>query len=398
MAHKRYRRPCASLWAAILVVAANAPCWAADPPTAAPVDGSNNAAGETLPSPTLVPERPPAFVLPPPDYNIEPVPALMSSLLDRPYAAPPGFFANVESSVLWPSFQNEQLIGGQVTPLQLSANPPGPGVAPTSAIGLPAGAGLPITGDIVQLPHVNLNPTVSPRFELGYRFPQGFGEFRLSYRFLDARGSQTALVAPPFAPNNFGFAAQTGRLAMNIVDLDWGTREFSLGPNWQLRTAIGPRYATAYFDSQATFLTPVTVTGNPFGLGTFTRLSQSETLGNWYLGAHGVLEADRKLPVAGLNVFGRVEGAGMWGTARQTFSESFVQAPGFVEQRTVNHPGTPWLNSQVGLSYEVPRWNYSRLLLGYQFEYWWQVGRGDNDLSFGTLRIQGLFLRAEFNF
>jgi hypothetical protein len=392
---------------AVVVAPWSLPCRGQDGPAAADLVLSADApskvpaATEELPPPQKVPEdRPAPFVLPPPptiDYNNVGDSPLNSPFLDRPDAAPPGWLFNVESSVLFPHFQNEQLIGGQVTPLQLGSSPPGPGVAPSSSVGLPPGAGLPITGDLVKLPHLSLNPTVSPRFEVGYRMPQGLGEFRLSYRFLDASGSQTALFAPP-ATDNLGLAAQTGRLALNIVDLDWGTREFALIPNWQLRTAVGVRYATAFFDSQANFLTPMTVTGSPYGTGPFTRLSQSEMLDNWYLGVHAIGEVDRKLPVMGLSLFGRVEGAGLWGTARQTFRETFVQAPGFTEQRVVNQTAMPWLNGQVGLSYEVPRWNYSRFMLGYQFEYWWFLGRGDNDLSFGALSIQGLFLRAEFNF
>jgi hypothetical protein len=391
------------LWSAALsalVVALatpDAPCADAPPASgavpAAPADG-----GEVPPAPTPPQEPPTAFVLPAPDYNIEPVPALTSPLLDRPEAASPGFFANVETSVVWPHFTNE-LLGGALTPAQLSSQPPSTqGVAPTSAIGLPPGAGLPITGDIVRFPGNPLNATVSPRFELGYRFQNGFGEVRLSYRFVDTRGSDTVLVAPPVANDSLGLAAQTGRLALNIVDLDYGTREFSLGPNWELRTAVGVRYATAFLDSQVVFLNPVTVTGAPFGTGPFTRLSQSEALSNQYAGVHAILEVDRKLPLPGLGFFGRVEGAGMWGRAQQTFRETFVEAPGSTELRVTNHPGTPWLNSQVGFSYDVPRWNHSRFLIGYQFEEWWQLGRGDNDLSFGRLNIQGLFLRAELNF
>jgi hypothetical protein len=187
-------------------------------------------------------------------------------------------------------------------------------------------------------------------------------------------------------------------LDINIVDLDFGTRQFSLGPNWEMRTAVGMRYATAFLDSQVTFLHPVTVTGSPFGTGPFTRLFQSESLGNRYFGAHAVLEVGRKLWVPELALFGRLEGAGMYGRVHQTFREAFVEAPGFTQQRVTNGVGTPMLAVQTGLSYDVPQWNHARFLIGYQFEEWWQFGRGDNDLSFGALYDQGLFLRAEFNF
>jgi hypothetical protein len=165
-----------------------------------------------------------------------------------------------------------------------------------------------------------------------------------------------------------------------------------------MRTYVGLRYATAYFDSSVTFLKPVTLQEAPFGTAPFTRLSQTEAVGNRYFGAHGVLEVGRKLWASEATLFGRLEGAGLYGRVHQTFKESFVEAPGFTEIRVTNGVGTPSLAAQVGLSYTVPQWNNSRFMIGYQWEMWWQFGRGDNDLSFGTLEDQGVFLRAEFNF
>ena len=165
-----------------------------------------------------------------------------------------------------------------------------------------------------------------------------------------------------------------------------------------MRTAVGLRYATAFFDSQVTFLRPTTVQLAPFGTGPFTRLSQTEAVGNRYLGAHGVFEIGRKLWVPGLTAFARLEGAGMYGRVHQTFKETFVEAPGATQTRVTNGVGTPLLDAQLGLSYGVPGWNRCRFMLGYQFEMWWQFGRGNNDLSFGTLDDQGVFLRAELNF
>jgi hypothetical protein len=37
-------------------------------------------------------------------------------------------------------------------------------------------------------------------------------------------------------------------------------------------------------------------------------------------------------------------------------------------------------------------------MIGYQYEVWWQIGRGNDDQSFGSFNDQGLFLRAEFSF
>jgi hypothetical protein len=357
------------------------PLVSADKPSAAP------SSTEELPPPQKVlDDRPAPFVLPPPPYYTAVADGpLNSPWLDRPEAAPPGFFFNVESSVVWPNFHNE-LQGGQVTLAQTS------GVSPGSSNGIPPGAGMPITGDLVSFPGNKFNPTVTPRFELGYRFPDGFGELRLGYRFMDSSGSDTVLV------DQLGPAAQRGRLDVEIVDLDYATREFSLPAGWELRPAVGLRYATTFLDSQVTFLNPITVQTQPFGLAPFTRLTQTEALGNRYIGVHGVLEVGRKLGVSGFALFGRVEGAGMYGRVHQTFTETFVESPGSTSTRVTNGGGAPILATQAGLSYDIPRWKHSRFLIGYQYETWWQFGRGNNDVSFGTLTDQGLFLRGEFNF
>ena len=338
---------------------------------------------EAGPAPTLAQDIPPPFVLPPPpDYStadheyMVPEGWIGSPLLERPEAASQGVFFNVESSVVWPHLQNE-LVGGQVTLGQTS------GASPSSAIGLPPGDGLPITGDIVSFSGSPLNAAVSPRFELGYRFPDGFGELSFRYRFLDATGSDTLTVG------DLGPAAQASHLHLNFFDLAFGTREFSLGPGWTMRTAVGLRLATASFQSQVNFLTPVTVTEQPFGTGPFTRLFQTEGISNFYGGVIGILEVGHRLWIPELSLFGRVEGSGLYGRVHQTFKETFVESPGSTEISVIGGVGTPLLTPQVGLSYEVPSWNHSRIMVGYQYEIWWQFGRGDDDLSFGALFRSG---------
>jgi hypothetical protein len=324
-----------------------------------------------------VPDRPPAFVLPPPpDYTAFTEYWIGSPLLERPEAAPPGFVVNVESSVVVPHLKTE---------LQGGVNPP-------FSVGLPPQSGLPITGDVVSFPAGKLNATVTPRFELGYRFPDGFGELRLGYRFMDATGNDSLNVG------GLGPATQHQRLDVQFIDLDFACQNYPFGPEWELRTAVGLRYATVFFDTQATFLRPVSVQEAPFGTAPFTRLTQTEVIANRYIGAHAVFEVGRKLCYPGLKVFGRVEGAGMYGRVHQTFRETFLEDPGSTENRVTNGVGTPMLNTQIGLDYTVPNWNNCRFMIGYQYEIWWQFGRGNNDLSFGTLSDQGVFLRAELTF
>jgi hypothetical protein len=321
---------------------------------------------------------------PPPQYPAVDGP-IYSPWLDRPEAAPPGFFFNVESSIVQPAFHS-LLVGGVVTLAQTS------GVAANSAVGLPPGAGLPITGTIVNFTFSRLNLTITPRFELGYRFREGFGELRLGYRFMDSSGSDTVVVGP------LGDAAQKSRLDIQLIDLDYVTREFSLPLGWELRPAVGIRLASAFLDSQVAFLNPIPYQDQPFGLAPFTRLTQYEAVSSKWIGVHAVLEVDRRLGVSGFALFGRVEGAGLFGRTHQTFTETFIEDPGSTGISVANRVGGAMLATQVGLSYDMPRWKHSRILVGYHYEAWWQVGRGNNDQSFGTIDDQGLFLRAEFNF
>jgi hypothetical protein len=252
----------------------------------------------TLPAPTPLPERPPAFILPSPEYDLEPSPTGSHPLVDRPEAAGPGYFFNVESSVLAIHVQNK-LLGGSVSQFNLGIQAPS--------------GGLPFTGDLIAFDGNKLDPTVSPRFEMGYRFGEGWGSLRLSYRFMDTKGSDIVDVAPPRSPNDLELAAQTGRLDVNIIDLDYSTEEFALWPDWEMRTAVGVRYATTYYDSRVQFLNPITLNEIPFGTGPFTRLTQSEEVSHWFLGAHTVMELGRKLCDSGFTLFGRVEACGLYG-------------------------------------------------------------------------------------
>jgi hypothetical protein len=283
----------------------------------------------------------------------------LDPLLDRPEAPLPGPYFNTEASVVGVHLRN-QLTNTVV-------------INPTRT-------------DTVRFPGNQLSTTVTPRFELGYRFPDGWGGIQLGYRFLATQGSDTLTTGN-------GDAAQHGRFVANLVDLDYVSREFSLGPDWEMRWAIGVRAGFLYFDSRLHFLSPATDPG--------TVLAQAETNMLRFYGAHGLLELDRRLAVPGLALFGRMEAVGAWGRIKQTFTEDLVPAPDgsvppFGLARHDTSVGIPMLNMQVGLSYTLPGRSHTRFLIGYQYEVWWQIGRVEN--SRGQLDDQGLFLRAEFNF
>src|SRR5262249_15181916 len=137
----------------------------------------------------------------------------------------------------------------------------------------------------VHLPSAELDWTGSPRFEVGYRLPSGWGDIALSYRFLISEGSETALG--PDGP----FALKS-RLDVHIASLDYISREMSLWPHCGMRWRFGLRYASVYFDSQA---------NGPFaaaaaGSGVFATHITNHFQG---IGPHVGVQLERKLEYQG---------------------------------------------------------------------------------------------------
>ena len=135
-------------------------------------------------------------------------------LLDLPQLPAPGWFAGAEASLVGPHVTNQlkNFVPGRI--------------------------------DQIALPSAQLDWTVSPRFDIGYRLPSGFGEFSLGYRFLTSQGSDSSeqLLGP---------ASLSSMLDINQFDFDYSSREISLGDDWIMKWTIGGRLAFVYFDSQA---------------------------------------------------------------------------------------------------------------------------------------------------
>jgi hypothetical protein len=267
-------------------------------------------------------------------------------LLDGPPCAPPGWFAALEVDPAGPHVKNRL------------AEP----VSGTSRT------------DLVHLPTADLGWTVVPRLEVGYRLAQGAGEFLLSYRFLADSGSGTVA---PFGPAP-GPGDLRSRLDLNVVDVDYASREFSLGPGWDMKWLVGLRVAALYFDSTATS----------------AALSQRTTDHFDGVGPHVGLELWRCLGDSGLSLFGRLDSALLVGTVRQSFSETFGAAFGQTDQSATQ--AVPVLAVQAGLGWQPPGLRCLRLAAGYFGEDWWDVGRVAD--SRGEVWVQGLFLRAEWRY
>ncbi len=325
----------------------------------------------------------PGYVLPTPEWPQvhfeQPDP-----LLDRPDAPQPGFYTNVEMNLVAVHLRNQ--LRGVVTN--------------------------PVTGNLETISFEGnpLNSTVMPRLELGYRLANGWGSLQIDYRFLTTQGKDTSVIGPlaggpliPVPPPTFTPtpANQEGRFDFNILDLTYVSQEFSLRPNWNLRAGVGFRFMTLYFDSRVQFLQiPAGGLGVP--------LSQSESNSFYGFGGWGFCDLERRLFLPGLSIFGRIEGQDVFARITQGFTETLFAGPGAVNQsasvRWFNGVGVAELRGILGLSYVVPKWNYSRFLVGYQYEAFFQIGRITSFGSAGypddraSLNLDGLLLRAEFNF
>jgi hypothetical protein len=347
---------------------------------AAPQATAPGAAGEPqvlpgLPRPVDVPST--LFQQPSPTkaYTCEPLPGPYlerSPLLDPPSLPPPGWFTGVDLGILGPHVKNRltAIVG-------VDNRPP----------------------DIVHLPGANLDWTVAPRIELGRRLPSGFGEFALSYRFLATDGTESIL-----GPD--GPAALRSRLDLNVVDLDYASREFftEQWPYCHMKWRFGLRYANVFFDSRS----DQSVAAAAAGSGIFeTRFSNHY----WGIGPHAGLELTRHFESSGLALVSSIEGATLLGRISQNFFESSTSL-GPTGQlltgstRETGSQSVPTINAFLGLRWQPPFANSNNQIrnpsfhvdLGLVYEYWWNVGRNSATPSRGELCDQGVIVRAEFNF
>jgi hypothetical protein len=234
--------------------------------------------------------------------------------------------------------------------------------------------------DLIQLPTGNLDWTGSPRFELGYRMADGWGQFSIAYRLLDTVGHATL---PGFdLDGSDGYLKS--HLDTNVLDFDYGSREFHPAPQTDLQWRLGLRVATVHFDSDAE--------------GYY--LEQEFSNNFWGVGPHAAIDINHQFGNSSLGVFARLEGSVLFGEVHQSFEELFVAADGsYLGGATDVHSSqaTPMLDFEIGLSW-TPRWRWSnwRWTFGYVFEQWWNVGTAGG--SSADLTTQGVFFRGEFSF
>jgi hypothetical protein len=285
------------------------------------------------------------------------------SHLDPPPLPPPGWYGDVELNVLSPHVKNA-LVG-------------------TVQIGT-------LAPDTVALPSARLGWTVSPRFEVGYHLPSGFGSFAVAYRFMDSDGSGTL-------PGPDGLASIHSRLDVQVFDLDYVSRELSLWPCWDMKWLFGGRLVNIYFDSRSQ---------EPFaeaaaGTGVFLRRDTDRFVG---FGPHWGLELERNLGDWGLAVVGRLDGCIEMGRVRQGFfEESTALGPDGLPLTGQTHnrssQAVEMFRAQLGLRWKPLEWPNAQFFAGYEYEHWYNVGRLNLiDFTKGELEDHGLWLQVGYRF
>jgi len=286
--------------------------------------------------------------------------------LDPPGYPQPGWIFDADVAILMPHLKNG-----------LSEN-----------VTLPNG-----TTNPVNLPTAGLDVAVAPRVEIGYRLPSGFGEFAISGRFLASQGN-----------GNFygldGNAALKSRLDLNVIDLDYLSREYSLeyalGPGWGMKWFFGLRAIILYFDTAASEPYDVAAAG-----GGIT--DARDTNSYWGLGLHAGVEVERQWQGTGLAFTGRIDIGNNEGRIHQAFFEDTTAfgpdgRPIGGSTRDTGAQSVPEVNAQLGLTWQPPGCSQLSFFGGYEYEYWWNIGRMSTTLSRGCLFDQGIVLRAQFNY
>jgi hypothetical protein len=319
----------------------------------------------TLPRP---PAQPASLYAPPPPPG-PPLPDLeqpyfqQDPLVDPPNLGAIGWFADVDVGFLKPHLVNELVM----------------------PITFPDGT--PVT---VQVNASRLNWTASPRVEVGYRLPTGFGGIAFSYRNLASQGSDTVTGSD-------GPATLSSRLNANLADLDWVSNEYVVRPLWELRLRFGLRYLNVYFDSQANEPFAEAAAGS-------TISSQRTTDSTWALGPHAAVDIRRHLGFWGLAVVGFLDISDGWSRLSQNYFASSTTSASGLPQNAVFTTGTtssaPVLTVRLGLNWQPTSYPAVRLFAGGQLDYWWNIGRNGQFVQtpYGYFFDSGIVLRGEWNF
>jgi hypothetical protein len=244
------------------------------------------------------------------------------------------------------------------------------------------------TGGPITLGASPLDWAGVPEFSVGYRFGEGAGELRLSYRLLNSSGTETLSGS-----DAFGNPAQLHTtLNVQTLDFDYISSEYlSEGQDISrfffrdLRAGIGLRAAAAYFDTRANGF-PVTDTHISSAFGG--------------VGPRMFVELHQDLGRPDLQLYTRLSASGLLGPILQEYSQTSMAggATNFGGYDTHNkNIGIGIFQVESGLSWEPEALGRRfRFTAAYSWERWWNFGRTDS--SDAELTLQGVVLRAEFRY
>ncbi len=333
----------------------------------APAPSSDQKSGQTapafdpLPGFPHPPDAPPSLMKPAPTAQYgcadQPEPYFVHDpLLDPPDYPQPGWFFDAEVGAAGPHIKG----------VQTNAGAP-PGTIP----------------NVIFLPAAGLDWTVAPRLQAGYRLPSAFGEFALSYRGLGTDGTDTTAGLD-------GPAALRTRLDFSQIDADYLSREFSLLPYWDMKWHFGVRLAYLYYDSQADEPTALAAAGS-------TVFEQRFTNSYWGIGPHAGVELQRKISGTGLSFVGSIDGATLLGRIRQGFFEDTTLG-GSLADHYSGSQDVPIVNFQAGVAWKPSQYPQTQLFVGYEYEYWWNIGKISNDGTAAELSVNEIVIRLSINF
>ncbi len=238
--------------------------------------------------------------------------------------------------------------------------------------------------DPIAPTYAPLDWTAMPKFTLGYRRPEGYGDLSVSYRFLLSQGSQSL---PQFSGGGTG--SGSSNLQLHVMDFDYNLSDLFPNDLWlmprQIRLTAGARVAG--IQDKAT---------NSGG----SILSQSAT--NRFVGAGPRLALESLYPISShrWTLFSKFEGAGVIGVDRQSYSQSVSGSNNVITSGSASNSvtvGVPVIGLKAGLNW-LPDWGGGNVKMsaGYQWERWFFLGT--DTTSNNELTIQGPFVRGEVAF
>ena len=193
-----------------------------------------------------------------------------------------------------------------------------------------------------------------------------------------------------------GPASLHSRLAFNMIDLDYSSRQLNLGHSWDMKWTFGFRILSLFFDSRSDQPLAQAAAGsgiyqerefnNLVGLGPHTALDMARHLGDsgWACGSGPIFRASSTGSTPGFSP----------GPRRGALPASHL--PGNpISSATKARPSS---TSRPGVSWQPSRFSSTRFFLGYQYERWFALEGVVDSGSHGQLWDQGVVMQATFHF